>query len=63
MTRSFFYLYVETAKQSLFGGLCASGWHAASMFMHMLIDNLPEEYDSPGINHLKWLNRYIPAIF
>jgi hypothetical protein len=31
--------------------------------MHMLIDNLPEEYDSPGINHLKWLNRYIPAIF
>jgi acyl dehydratase len=42
----FFHLDDEAAKQSQFGGLCASGWHTAAMFMFMcmLIDNLPEEH-------------------
>jgi acyl dehydratase len=40
----FFHLDDEVAKQSLFGGFCASGWHTAAMFMCMLIDNLPEEH-------------------
>jgi acyl dehydratase len=60
----FFHLDDEAAKQSLFGGLCASGWHTASMFMRMLIDNLPEEHGSlgsPGINHLKWLKPVYPG--
>ena len=60
----FFHLDDEAAKQSLFGGLCASGWHTASMFMRMLIDNLPEEHGSlgsPGINNLKWLKPVYPG--
>jgi acyl dehydratase len=60
----FFHLDDEAAKQSLFGGLCASGWHTAAMFMRMLIDNLPEEHGSlgsPGINNLKWLKPVYPG--
>ncbi|MDP5040707.1 MAG: MaoC family dehydratase [Paraglaciecola sp.] len=60
----FFHLDNEAAKHSLFGGLCASGWHTASMFMRMLIDSLPEEHGSlgsPGINNLRWLHPVYPG--
>jgi len=60
----FFHLDNEAAKNSLFGGLCASGWHTGAMFMRMLIDNLPEEHGSlgsPGLNNLKWLKPVYPG--
>lgn len=60
----FFHLDEEAAKESLFGGLCASGWHTAAMFMRMLIDSLPEKHGSlgsPGINNLKWLKPVYPG--
>lgn len=60
----FFHLDNQAANQSLFGGLCASGWHTGSMFMRMLIDNLPEKHGSlgsPGINNLKWLKPVYPG--
>jgi acyl dehydratase len=60
----FFHLDQEAAKESLFGGLCASGWHTAAMFMRMLIDSLPEKHGSlgsPGINNLKWLKPVYPG--
>jgi acyl dehydratase len=60
----FFHLDEEAAKQSLFGGLCASGWHTAGMFMRMLIDSLPEKHGSlgsPGINNIKWLKPVYPG--
>ena len=60
----YFHLDNEAAKDSLFGGLCASGWHTSAMFMRMLIDNLPEEHGSlgsPGINNLKWLKPVYPG--
>ena len=60
----FFHLDEHEAKQSLFGGLCASGWHTGAMFMRMLIDNLPPEHGSlgsPGINNLKWLKPVYPG--
>jgi acyl dehydratase len=60
----FFHLDNAAAKQSLFGGLCASGWHTAAMFMRMLIDSLPEEHGSlgsPGINNLKWIKPVYPG--
>ncbi|GAC17588.1 MaoC family dehydratase [Paraglaciecola arctica] len=60
----FFHLDNEAAKHSLFGGICASGWHTASMFMRMLIDNLPEKHGSlgsPGINNIKWLKPVYPG--
>lgn len=60
----FFHLDDEAAKASLFGSLCASGWHTGAMFMRMLIDNLPEEHGSlgsPGINNIKWLKPVYPG--
>ena len=60
----FFHLDDEAAKKSLFGSLCASGWHTAAMFMRMLIDDLPEEHGSlgsPGIDNLKWLKPVYPG--
>ncbi len=60
----FFHLDSEAAKQSLFGGLCASGWHTSAMFMRMLIDNLSEEHcslGSPGLTNLNWLKPVYPC--
>lgn len=36
----FFHLDAEAAKSSLFGGLCASGWHTCAMTMAMLVENM-----------------------
>ena len=36
-----FHLDEEAAKDSLFGGLAASGWHTAAMTMRMLVDSVP----------------------
>ena len=36
-----FHLDEEVAKDSLFGGLAASGWHTAAMTMRMLVDSVP----------------------
>ena len=64
-----FHVDPEAAKQSLFGGLCASGWHTASIWMKlnrkfasekaeiMKSQGIrPPEYGpSPGFTDLKWL--------
>ncbi len=63
-----FHLDEEAAKNSVFGGLCASGWHTASMWMRKHRDfadammaearqngGLLEYGPSPGISDLKWL--------
>jgi acyl dehydratase len=60
----FFHLDNEAAKKSLFGGLCASGWHTGAMFMRMLVDNMGEEHGSlgsPGLDNLKWLKPVYPG--
>jgi acyl dehydratase len=63
-----FHLDEETAKNTLLGGLCASGWHTASMWMRKQRDYmsaaiaerkkaglpLPEFGPSPGFVNLKW---------
>ncbi|NKB34343.1 MAG: acyl dehydratase [Pseudomonadales bacterium] len=53
-----FHLSDEAAKKTLFGGLCASGWHTCSMAMRMIVDNMPEgesgSLGSPGIDELRW---------
>lgn len=36
-----FHLDEEAAKDSLFGGLAASGWHTAALSMRLLVDGLP----------------------
>ena len=36
-----FHLDEGAAKESLFGGLAASGWHTAALTMRMLVESLP----------------------
>jgi acyl dehydratase len=36
-----FHLDEEAAKDSLFGGLAASGWHTAALTMRMLVESMP----------------------
>jgi acyl dehydratase len=48
----------EGARASHWGGLIASGWQTASVYMRLLVDNLmgaTESLGSPGLDSLKWL--------
>ena len=59
-----FHLDKEAAKQSLFGGLCASGWHTAGMMMRMLVDHMigqSASMGSPGVDQLRWLKPVFPG--
>ncbi|MTH98396.1 MaoC family dehydratase [Roseibium sp. RKSG952] len=53
-----FHLDEEAARQSILGGLAASGWHTASIAMRLLADALlsrSTSQGSPGIERLRWL--------
>jgi acyl dehydratase len=57
-----FHLDEEAAKQSHFGGLVASGWHTASVFMKLqsrMINEMGADVrksgPSPGYRNLRWL--------
>ncbi|WP_374763563.1 MaoC family dehydratase [Yunchengibacter salinarum] len=53
-----FHLDEEIAKKSVFGGLCASGWHTCAMVMRLLVDRLMEQglasMGSPGVDQIRW---------
>lgn len=58
-----FHIDAEKAKDSLFGGLCASGWHTCSLYMRMLYDGLLinlASLGSPGMNKIRWLKPLFP---
>ena len=51
------------AKESIFGGLCASGWHTCSLFMRILYDGFlinSAALGSPGMNEIRWLKPLRP---
>ena len=53
-----FHLDEEAARQSLLGGLCASGWHTCAIAMRMSYDmylHRATSQGSPGIENLRWL--------
>jgi acyl dehydratase len=59
-----FHLDEEVAKTSLLGGLCASGWHTASMAMRMMCDAYlldAASMGSPGLEQLRWLAPVFPG--
>lgn len=60
-----FHLSDEAAKKTLFGGLCASGWHTGAMAMRMIVDNMPKGESgglgSPGIDELRWTKPVFPG--
>jgi len=63
-----FHVDEEAAKDSIFGGLCASGWHTAAAAMRAIVDHrtkslaertargeaLPPLGVSPGVEKLRW---------
>jgi acyl dehydratase len=54
----------ESAKQSYFGGLIASGWQTASICMRMICDLYLLEaasLGSPGIDELRWVRPVRPG--
>lgn len=64
-----FHIDEEAAKQTHFGALCASGWHTASAWMRLMVDNMraeqepmvargerpPKRGPALGLKDLKWL--------
>jgi acyl dehydratase len=59
-----FHVDEEAAKTSLFGGLCASGWHTCAMAMRMMCDEYlldSASLGSPGIDNLRWLKPVFPG--
>ena len=53
-----FHLDPEAAKDSVFGGLIASGWHTGAMWMRLYVDSLLGDASgqgSSGIEELRWL--------
>ncbi|MBS9721074.1 MaoC family dehydratase [Tianweitania sp. BSSL-BM11] len=47
----------EAGKNSILGGLSASGWHTVSMFMRLICDHFLLDSTSqgaPGVEYLKW---------
>ena len=59
-----FHLDDEAAKASVFGGLCASGWHTCSMAMRLMVTNFLQHTSSlgsPGLENVKWLKPVFPG--
>jgi len=58
-----FHVDKEAARRSMYGGLIASGWHTASLFMGMLVRSLLHDVASlgaGGLDELRWLKPVRP---
>jgi acyl dehydratase len=60
------------AKDSIYGGLIASGWHTAAVWMKLMIAwrraqvaagavSTQDNFVSPGVREIKWLNPVRPG--
>jgi acyl dehydratase len=59
-----FHVNEPAAKESVFGGLIASGWHTVSLAMRMICDAYLLEaasLGSPGVNQVRWLKPVRPG--
>ena len=59
-------LHVDPARaeESVFGGLIASGWHTAGLYMRLFAEgvlNRVPSFGSPGIDQLRWLRPVRPG--
>ncbi len=57
----YFHIDESRAKESIYGGIIASGWHTASMMMRIFADNFLSDVSSmgsPGLDELRW---YLPV--
>ena len=54
----------DRAKETVYGGLIASGWHTCSLFMRLYVEHyLPGQASlgSPGVDELRWLKPVRPG--
>ncbi|MBS0517982.1 MAG: MaoC family dehydratase [Proteobacteria bacterium] len=59
-----FHVDVEAARNSLFGGLIASGWHVCAKLMRLFVDNYVDKrtaLGSPGVDEIRWLKPVRPG--
>lgn len=60
-----FHLDEELAKNSVFGDLCASGWHTGAMMMRMIVDrsigSRIASMGSPGLDKVEWKKPVFPG--
>jgi acyl dehydratase len=50
-------------RRSIFGNLCASGWHTCALAMRLTVDNFLRDaasLGSPGLESLRWLKPVYP---
>jgi acyl dehydratase len=50
-------------RRSIFGNLCASGWHTCALAMKLTVENFLNESSSmgsPGLENLRWLKPVYP---
>jgi acyl dehydratase len=60
----YFHTDPAAAKASIWGGLVASGWHTAALFMRLLVDGHLREVASiasPGVEDISWLKPVRPG--
>jgi acyl dehydratase len=58
-----FHLDEVAGRRSLYGNLCASGWHTCALAMRLTVDNFLRESSSmgsPGLESLRWLKPVYP---
>lgn len=59
-----FHLSDEGGRNSVFGALCASGWHTCAMAMKLTVENMlsnSTSLGSPGLDNLRWLKPVYPG--
>jgi acyl dehydratase len=59
-----FHIDPEAARDSIFGGIIASGWHTCSMTMRLLVDGLlshSSSLGSPGVEQIRWVKPVRPG--
>jgi acyl dehydratase len=59
-----FHLDELAGRRSIFGNLCASGWHTCALAMRLTVDNFLNESSSmgsPGLESLRWLKPVYPG--
>ena len=59
-----FHVDEAEGRRSIFGNLCASGWHTCALAMKLTVDNFLSESSSmgsPGLESLRWLKPVYPG--
>jgi acyl dehydratase len=59
-----FHLDEAAGRRSIFGSLCASGWHTCALAMKLTVENFLAEsasMGSPGLENLRWLKPVYPG--